>query len=113
MITKEGQEAAKTLGDLYGLERVLYRRLDVSSPNNFLDALDFCVDNFGSVDIIVNNAGINGENNWESMLDVNLKGVVNGTNLGIKYMGKTGRMNPDGTRKGGVVVNVSSVQVIP
>lgn len=29
-------------------------------------------DKFGSLDIVVNNAGINSEENWEKMLDINL-----------------------------------------
>jgi NAD(P)-dependent dehydrogenase (short-subunit alcohol dehydrogenase family) len=47
--------------------------LDVASTNNFQDVFDFCIETFGSVDVVVNNAGINGENNWETMLDINLK----------------------------------------
>ena len=50
-----------------------YRRIDVSSANSVQEAFDFCVATFGGVDVVVNNAGINGESNWESMLDINLK----------------------------------------
>ena len=58
---------------MYGSANVVYWRVDVSSANSIREAFDFCADTFGSIDVVVNNAGINGENNWETMLDVNLK----------------------------------------
>ena len=39
------------------------------------------------------------------------KGVIAGTNAGIRYMGRKGKSNPDPARTtGGVVLNVSSIQ---
>ena len=61
------------MGQTHGSANVVYRRVDVASANSVREAFDFCADRFGSVDVVVNNAGINGENNWETMLDVNLK----------------------------------------
>ena len=58
---------------LYGSANVVYRRVDVSSSNSIRELFDFCADTYGSIDVVVNNAGINGENNWETMLDINLK----------------------------------------
>ena len=60
-------------GSEFGRENVLYKRCDVTSHNSFEQVFDFAVDSFGSVDVVVNNAGTNGENNWETMIDINLK----------------------------------------
>ena len=73
LVSQVGEETAKDLGRRHGKDNVAYRRVDVSSANSVQEAFDFCVDTFGGVDVVVNNAGINGESNWESMLDINLK----------------------------------------
>ena len=61
------------MGQRHGKENVAYRRIDVSSASSVQEVFDFCVETFGRVDVVVNNAGVNGESNWESMLDINLK----------------------------------------
>ena len=61
------------MGQRHGKENVAYRRIDVSSANSVQEVFDFCEETFGRVDVVVNNAGVNGESNWESMLDINLK----------------------------------------
>ena len=68
-----GEETAKDLGQRHGKENVAYRRIDVSSASSVQEVFDFCVETFGRVDVVVNNAGVNGESNWESMLDINFK----------------------------------------
>lgn len=37
-----------------------------------LDAFRSTVDQFGRLDIVINNAGINNEKNWEKTIQVNL-----------------------------------------
>jgi len=37
-----------------------------------LDAFQNTVDRFGRLDIVINNAGINNEKNWEKTIEVNL-----------------------------------------
>ena len=73
MQIQAGEETAKDLGQRHGKENVAYRRIDVSSANSVQEVFDFCVETLGRVDVVVNNAGVNGESNWESMLDINLK----------------------------------------
>ena len=86
------------------LEQVDFLYADVSSHTNYEAAFDKCVELFGGIDLVVNNAGLNGDANWETMLNVNLKGPITGCKLGVKYMGK----NRGG--KGGTVINIASVQ---
>lgn len=47
-------------------------RVDVASFNNLEKAFERCCDVFGSVDVVVNNAGVDGEINWETQMQINL-----------------------------------------
>ena len=59
---------------------------DVSNFNDFKKLIDDTVSKFNQVDILVNNAGITKDNlimrmsesDWNTVIDVNLKGVFNG-----------------------------------
>ena len=94
---KVGEEEEKEFQEKYGL-KVAYMRVDVSSHQNFEAAFEKCLELFGQVDVLVNSAGIIGEINWETQLQINLFGTIRGTKLALKYM-----------KKGGMVLNLSSV----
>ena len=72
------QAAARPIGD-----RALAITADVSSLEDVKRAVESTVEHFGSLDILVNNAGICSltgfedisEDEWDRMLDVNLKGA--------------------------------------
>lgn len=67
-----------------------------------------CVGHFGKIDILVNNAGITDprdfemidEENWDRMIDVNLKSVYNCSYYTLPYLKESGR---------GRIVNMSSL----
>ena len=71
-------------------------------------AVEQSLDKFGRIDILVNNAGITRDNllmrmsdeEWDSVLAVNLKGVFNGTKAVVRPMMK---------QRQGRIVNVASV----
>ena len=46
-------------------------RVDITSHSNFEGAFEKCLDLFGGIDVVVNNAGVDGEINWESQLQIN------------------------------------------
>ncbi|XP_070523991.1 uncharacterized protein [Cardiocondyla obscurior] len=69
----------------------------------FTACFEKAIESFGTLDIVINNAGIMNDAEWEPMVDVNYKGVVRGTLLGLNYMGK----HKGG--KGGTIVNMSSI----
>ena len=46
-------------------------RVDVASHSNFEAAFEKCFKIFGGIDVVVNNAGVEGEINWESQLQIN------------------------------------------
>jgi NAD(P)-dependent dehydrogenase (short-subunit alcohol dehydrogenase family) len=84
-------------------------RADVTSPADMKRLVDFTVENYGGVDILVNSAGIQRygtvveteEVAWDEVLDVNLKGIYLASKHAIPEMRRRG---------GGAIVNLSSVQ---
>ena len=88
--------------------RALILQGDVSKTEIAAEMMDAVVAEFGHYDILVNNAGITRdgllmrmkEEDWDAVLNTNLKGVYNCTKAAIKYMMK---------QKSGKIVNISSV----
>lgn len=88
---------------------VTTKACDVRTPSE-VDALaQHAVDTFGSLDIWVNNAGIGyimkpllevSENDWDAVIDVNLKGCFFGIQAAAKRM--------IGAGKGGRIINIAS-----
>lgn len=75
---------------------------DVRNRDDWERLWSHCEDQLGKVNILVNIAGVKGEQDWESVYDVNLKGV----HLGIETA--IARMSREVGGEGGVVINVSS-----
>ncbi|MFP4176654.1 MAG: 3-oxoacyl-[acyl-carrier-protein] reductase [Planctomycetota bacterium] len=81
---------------------------DVSEMQQMQAAVKDVVDEFGSLDILVNNAGITRDNllirmseeDWESVISVNLTGVFNGTKAAARQMMR---------QRSGSIINISSV----
>ena len=85
----------------------LFVHLDVTSEEDWRNAVAAAVSRFGRVDILVNNAGISTrggiedmtEEQWVRTMDINVKGVFLGTREVIPVMREAG---------GGSIVNISS-----
>jgi NAD(P)-dependent dehydrogenase (short-subunit alcohol dehydrogenase family) len=84
-------------------------RLDVSREHEVEAVVAAVVEAFGRIDVLVNNAGITGANKpthelteeeWDRVMDVNVKGVFLCTKHAIPHLRRTG---------GGSIVNLSSV----
>jgi NAD(P)-dependent dehydrogenase (short-subunit alcohol dehydrogenase family) len=90
-------------------ETVLAKRADVAIQREVIDLVQAAVDLFGGIDIMVNNAGIAPvvdfldvtEELLSRVLDVNLKGAFYGTQAAGRRMIEQG--------KGGVIINMSSI----
>ena len=99
----EGRQVADGLG---GAGRFV--RLDVTSEAAWQEAMAATLSHFGKLDVLVNNAGISGTfdpdtlstSAWDRLMDVNAKGVFLGMKHAIPLMKKAG---------GGAIVNISSV----
>ena len=81
---------------------------DVTKSDDFKNAVQQTVDKFGKVDGLINNAGLMPlsfveklkTDEWEQMVDVNIKGVLNGVAAVLPELKKN---------KGGDIINISSM----
>ena len=85
----------------------LFVHLDVTSEDDWRQAIDAATSRFGKLDVLVNNADIWRRGNveettpeqWDLIMDVNAKGVFLGSRAAIPEMRKAG---------GGSIINISS-----
>jgi len=96
-----GEALAKELGGLYV-------HTDVSVPEEVEKMIRFTVDSCERIDILMNNAGIDGENantgdssvdNWKRVMSINIDGVYYGMKFALPVMAK---------QHSGVVLNTAS-----
>lgn len=88
--------------------RCISTRLDVSNQESVTDAFGTFINEFGSIDILVNNAGITRdslalrmkEDDWDAVININLKGTFLCSKEAIKLMSK---------QRSGKIINISSV----
>ena len=86
----------------------MFLRIDVTQEEDWRDAVDRTVARFGSLNVLVNNAGISSSafpdhesiEGWERIMDINSKGVFLGTRAVIPKMLEAA---------GGAIVNISSI----
>jgi len=92
-----------------------YRALDVTNLADVQGFAEFALKKFSKIDVIINNAGVMPLsplaelkiNEWNRMIDVNIRGVLNGIAAVLPHMT---------ARKSGHVINLSSIgghQVYP
>jgi len=89
-------------------QRAFLFKADVADPAAADNLVKAALDEFGQVDILVNNAGINRDNlvlrmkdeDWDAVLDVNLKGAFNCARAAARVMVKN---------QYGRIINISSV----
>ncbi|XP_067652402.1 15-hydroxyprostaglandin dehydrogenase [NAD(+)]-like isoform X1 [Haliotis asinina] len=103
--SETGEATLKTFQEKYGENNVMFVRADVTSQAQMEAVFHQVRERFGGLDIMSNNAGIVGEASdvWEKTVDVNLKGVIRGTNLALDLM----RQDKGG--RGGVIINTASI----
>lgn len=97
------QATVREFQDIYGENNVMYAKCDVTKEHDLEETFKQAKSAFNRIDIVVNNAGVVDERNWERCLDINLAGVIRGTLLGLKYLRK------DLGGAGGSIVNVASM----
>lgn len=88
--------------------KALAMATDVTDCNQVKDLVDAAVQTYGRIDVMINNAGLMQQSplerlkidEWENMIDVNIKGVLYGIAAALPHMQG---------QKAGHVINVSSV----
>ena len=101
-----GQKTASQIREDGG--EAIFVRLDVTSEQDWRNAIQTTVSNYGSLDVLVNNAGIAArlgledttEELWDAQMGVHATGVFLGTKHAIPEMRKVG---------GGSIINISSI----
>ncbi|XP_068230337.1 15-hydroxyprostaglandin dehydrogenase [NAD(+)]-like isoform X2 [Palaemon carinicauda] len=107
---EQGKETEAELQAEYGTNNVLFVKCDVTKDEDFRNAWSQATETLGTVGILINNAGIGNEKNWQLTVNVNLGGCMRGTFLGLEKMGV------DKGGAGGTIVNISSIaglKVVP
>ncbi len=99
------EETATIIKDTNGEAIAVYG--DVAQMNVCERLIKTAIDNWGTIDILVNNAGINrnrmvwnmGEEEWDAVIDVILKGTFGCTKFAAAYMRQQGK---------GRIINITS-----
>lgn len=110
LFVREGaQIIAADLAELeYTAEGVEFFKLNIADVSQCQALYDHAVEKFGTIDILINNAGITRDallqkmtdDMWDIVIDVNLKGVFNLTRLVGPHMMNSGK---------GSIINISSI----
>jgi len=107
VMVEAGEETVQTIKKAGG--KAIFFKTDVSRANEVEAAVQKAVDEFGRLDCAFNNAGIDGdlgplhdqgEENWDRVININLKGVWLCMKYEIQQMLKQGS---------GAIVNTSSI----
>ncbi|MDO8434077.1 MAG: glucose 1-dehydrogenase, partial [Candidatus Binatus sp.] len=108
VLDREAQALASEINKKAGARVAFAIHLDVTRGADWRAAIEECEREFGGLDILVNNAGIlnfktiedTSEEEWDSVVAVNQKGVWLGMKFAVPAMRKRG---------GGSIVNISSI----
>jgi NAD(P)-dependent dehydrogenase (short-subunit alcohol dehydrogenase family) len=108
ILDKEGRQVVDKIKGLGG--DAAYWHLDVTKEEEVKNVLETVANQFGKIDVLVNNAGIGDlpstptheltVERWDQVMDVNVKGVFLCTKYVIPYMLEAGK---------GSIINISSI----
>ena len=103
------EKAEETAKEIQALGRkALAVKVDVGNLDDVIRVVQTVLEEFSQIDILVNNAGINRdklilrmtEEDWDTVLKINLKGTFNCTKAVVRHMSK---------QRSGKIVNIASV----
>jgi 3-oxoacyl-[acyl-carrier protein] reductase len=101
--------AAQVVSEIEDMgQKAMMYKADVSSFDQVCKMIDDVINEFGKIDVLVNNAGVTKdalilrmkEKDWDRVIDINLKGIFNTSKACAKYMIK---------QKQGKIINISSI----
>ncbi|XP_046574396.1 15-hydroxyprostaglandin dehydrogenase [NAD(+)]-like isoform X1 [Haliotis rubra] len=97
-----GEATVSSFQQQYSKDRAFFAKCDVTQENDIKATFDAVKKQYGRLDLVINNAGIADEGAWNKMIDINLKGVVMGSQYAVEALRR------DKGGNGGLVINVSS-----
>jgi NAD(P)-dependent dehydrogenase (short-subunit alcohol dehydrogenase family) len=108
VLDAEASKTAQEINSKVGARSAAAVHLDVTRAADWRAAVETCTREFGGLDILVNNAGIahtggvedTTEEGWDSVINVNQKGVWLGMKFAVPAMRQRG---------GGSIINISSI----
>jgi NAD(P)-dependent dehydrogenase (short-subunit alcohol dehydrogenase family) len=109
VIADVDDSAGPALADKLG-DQTAFKKTDVADADDVQGVVDFTVDTFGALDVMVNNAGISGAyrrflkddlRDFDRVIAVDLYGVMVGSQRAARAMVAAGR--------GGSIVNITSI----
>lgn len=101
------REPARLLKKLNRLKQgAVHTAGDVTKPDDIARAIDDCLGEFGKLDVVVNNAGVEmasplekfSNERWRALVEVNLNGAIAVSKAALPHL----------TEPGGVIVNIAS-----
>ncbi|XP_022090280.1 15-hydroxyprostaglandin dehydrogenase [NAD(+)]-like [Acanthaster planci] len=98
----KGKETEKELKK-YGEEKVVFVKCDITSEADLEALFTKTKEKFGTVNLLVNNAGVQDEQNWRLCVNVNVIGTLTATYTALKHM------SLDEGGHGGTIINMASV----
>ncbi|KAK5649591.1 hypothetical protein RI129_000620 [Pyrocoelia pectoralis] len=102
-----GERVVEEINNEFGAGKVIFLNVDVRYRNEVECAMKKTVAHFKHLDIVVNNAGIFNDNEWEKSIEVNLTGTSNGTVLAFKHYLPSYKSGNEG-----VILNIASVAAV-
>lgn len=110
LLSKYGAKVIATYNKnpIHNVEKIEFLKLDTTVIDECTNVVDNVIDKYGKIDILINNAGIindakteyMSEEQFDSVVNVNLKGTFNITKKVIPYMKK---------ENSGNIINISSI----
>ncbi|QIH34198.1 SDR family oxidoreductase [Sphingobacterium sp. DR205] len=111
--TKQLQQLVEEIKNTGG--EAIFAQIDVKYKADLVRLINTAVDKFGTVDVIINNAGVSqlsridelDTDGWEEMIDINLKGVLYGMAAAIPIFKQ---------QRSGHIINIistSGIKIVP
>ena len=102
-----GKPTLEEFENKYGKEHVCFVKCDVTKEDQFEALFDQAETYFkvNCIDLLVNNAGINTNFGWKKCMEVNIMGVMTGTDIALQRMKKV-------SKKGSIVNTASMAGIV-
>ncbi|XP_076229004.1 15-hydroxyprostaglandin dehydrogenase [NAD(+)]-like isoform X2 [Nomia melanderi] len=97
------EDAVAKLQSQFDKNRVIFIPCDVTVQDQVNDGFKKMIATFGSVDIVINSAGVADDTKIDLMININLGGVIHTSVAAMQNMGK------HNGHKGGALLNIASV----